>query len=99
MLNSVNLMGRLTDDPVLRQTQDNVSVTTFTLAVNRIGKTDEADFIDIVCWRGTAEHVAKHFVKGSKVVLSGALQTRTWQDKYSNNRKAVEVIADEVWFC
>jgi len=99
MLNSVNLMGRLTDDPILRQTQENVSVTTFTLAVNRDGKSEEADFIDVVCWKGTAEFAAKYFVKGSKVVVSGVLQTRTWQDKYGNNRKAVEVIAKEVFFC
>ncbi len=102
MLNKVMLMGRLTADPVLRQTQSNLSVTTFTLAVNRnYAKKDgsrDVDFIDIVCWRNTADFVAKYFKKGQQVVVSGSLQTRTWQDNNGNNRKAVEVVADEVFF-
>lgn len=103
MLNKVVLMGRLTADPVLRQTQSNqLSVTTFTLAVNRDfarkDGTKDADFIDIVCWRNTAEFAAKYFRKGMQVAVSGALQTRTWKDKDENNRKTVEVVADQVYF-
>lgn len=102
MLNKVMLMGRLTADPILRQTATNLSVTRFTLAVNRsYAKKDgtrEADFFDIVCWRNTADFVAKYFAKGAQVVVSGSLQTRAWKDKEGNNRKTVEVVADEIFF-
>ncbi len=102
MLNKVTLMGRLTADPVLRHTQSNTAVTTFSLAVNRNfaakDGTREADFFDIVCWRNTAEFVSKYFTKGIQVVVSGRLQTRTWKDQQGNNRKSVEIVADEVFF-
>ncbi len=102
MLNKVVLMGRLTADPVLRHTQANTSVATFSLAVNRsfAGKDGvrEADFFDIVCWRNTADFVSKYFTKGIQVVVSGRLQARNWKDQQGNNRKTVEVIADEVFF-
>lgn len=102
MLNKVMLMGRLTADPVLRQTTNNLSVTSFSLAVNRsYAKKDgtrDADFFDIVCWRNTAEFVSKYFTKGTQVVVCGSLQTRTWKDKNDQNRKTVEVVADEVYF-
>ncbi|MDP4153102.1 MAG: single-stranded DNA-binding protein [Bacillota bacterium] len=103
MLNKVMLMGRLTADPVVRYTASNLPVASFSLAVGRnYVKKDssqrETDFIDIVCWRSTAEFVGKYFVKGAQVVVCGSLQTRTWQDKEGKNRKTVEVVADEVYF-
>lgn len=102
MLNKAILMGRLTADPELRKTASDVSVTSFTLAVNRVrGKNEEqpqTDFIDIVAWRGTAEFAAKWFAKGMQVAVSGKIQTRTWEDKNGNKRKSVEVVADEVFF-
>ncbi len=102
MLNKVILMGRLTANPELRHTNSNIPVITFTLAVNRRfarqGEQQQTDFIDIVAWRGTAEFVSKYFTKGQLVAVCGSLQTRTWQDQNGNNRKSVEVSAEEVHF-
>ena len=99
MLNKVILMGRLTADPELRHTQSNIPVTSFTLAVERrYGQEKQTDFLDIVAWRNTAEFVSKWFRKGMLVAVSGRIQTRTWEDKQGNKRKAVEVVADEVFF-
>ncbi|MEG2813521.1 MAG: single-stranded DNA-binding protein, partial [Oscillospiraceae bacterium] len=86
MLNKVILMGRLTADPEHKQTPNGVSVTSFSIAVERnfadkqTGKR-EADFINIVAWRGTADLICKYFSKGRMIALDGSLQTRTYQDK------------------
>lgn len=102
MLNRAILMGRLTKDPTLRQTPNNVSVVTFTLAVERNYQADknnkQADFINIVAWRHTAEFVSKYFTKGQLVAAEGSIQTRSYQDKDGNNRTAFEVVADQVYF-
>ena len=101
-LNIVALMGRLTRDPEMRKTPQGVSVATFTIAVDRSfvkqGEDRQADFIDIVCWRNTADFVCKYFQKGSMIALNGSIQTRTYQDKNGNNRKAFEIVADNVHF-
>jgi single-strand DNA-binding protein len=103
MLNVVALLGRLTADPELKTTTNGNMVTTFTLAVNRsfVGQNGErqADFIDIVAWRATAEFVTKYFKKGQMMALQGSLQTRTYEDKQGNKRKVTEVVADNVHFC
>ncbi len=102
MLNNITLMGRLTKDPELRYTQSNTAVTSFTLAVERdySGKDSEkqVDFIDFIAWRHTAEFLSKYFSKGRMVVAVGRLQTRMWEDKNGNKRKAVEVVAENVYF-
>lgn len=98
MLNTAILMGRLTAAPELRSTQSGTPVCSFTLAVNRRGKDDGADFIDIVAWSKTAEFVSKYFQKGQLVAVKGRIQTRTWEDNNKNKRKAVEVVAEEVHF-
>lgn len=102
MLNNVVLMGRLTADPELRHTPSDVAVTTFALAVDRsyvkTGAERQVDFIDIVVWRSTAEFVCKHFRKGQLVAVQGSIQTRSYQDKDGNKRKAFEVVADKVFF-
>lgn len=102
MLNNVILMGRLTADPELRHTPNDIPVTSFTLAVNRSynksGSEKSADFIDIVAWRNTAEFVSKYFVKGQLVAVEGSIQTRTYQDKEGKNRKAFEIVASNVHF-
>ncbi len=102
MLNRVCLLGRLVADPELRTTSSSISVTSFTVAVSRAyvksGAEREADFIDIVAWRNTAEFVCKYFRKGQLVALEGSLQTRTYTDRDGNKRKAVEVVADNVYF-
>lgn len=102
MLNRITIIGRLTKDPELRYTQNNKAVASFTIAVERdFADADgdrKADFINCVAWSGTAEFVSKYFHKGSMAVVSGRLQTRTYQAKDGGNRVAVEVVADAVYF-
>lgn len=103
MLNRIIIMGRLTRDPELRFTQSGVSVTSFTLAVDRDFKSKEAegkgaDFIDVVVWRQTAEFVCKYFAKGRMAVVDGRLQIREWRDKSGNKRYAPEILAENVYF-
>lgn len=102
MLNRVILMGRLVADPELKTTGTGISVTSFRIAVDRSyvksGEERKADFIDIVCWRQTAEFVCRYFSKGSLIAVEGQLQTRTYQAKDGTNRYVVEVVADNVSF-
>ena len=102
MLNAICLMGRICADLELKHTPNNVSVCSFTLAVERSyvksGAERQADFIDCVAWRGTAEFVCKYFRKGQLAAVQGSIQTRSYQDKDGNKRKAFEVVADNVHF-
>lgn len=102
MLNRVVLMGRLVADPELKNTANGTSVTSFRLAVDRSfvksGEERQADFFDVVAWRGTAEFVCKHFRKGNLIAIDGQLQSRTYQAKDGSNRHTVEVVADNVFF-
>ena len=104
-LNKVVLAGRITADPELKQTPSGVSVLSFTIAVNRsyVSKGSEqgerqADFINVVAWRGTAEFISKYFRKGSAICVTGSIQTRNWQDQQGQRRYATEVVADEAMF-
>jgi single-strand DNA-binding protein len=101
MLNKVMLMGRLTRDPELTTTTTGISVVRFSLAVDRRfvkpGEERQADFINIVAFRQTADFVKKYFVKGQLVCVAGAIQTRTWETDGKKNY-ATEVVADEVHF-
>ena len=103
MLNRIIVMGRMTKDPELRNTQSGTSVTGFTLAVDRDFKDRESgekatDFIDVVAWRGTAEFVCKYFAKGRVAIAEGRLQIREWKDKDGNNRRTAEIVAENVYF-
>lgn len=101
-MNHIDLIGRLTADPELKQTPSGTSVCTFTLAVQRQYKNKDgsrtADFINIVTWRQQAEFVSKYFKKGSQMAVGGSLQTRQYTDKNGNKRTAFEVMADSVEF-
>ena len=103
MLNKIILMGRLTRDPELRQTQSGTKVASFSLAVDRDFKNGdgekETDFIDIVAWRNTAEFVSKYFSKGRMAVVEGRLQIRDWTDRDGGKRRSAEVVAENVYFC
>ena len=102
--NKVILVGNLTADPELKQTGNGVSVCSFTVAVNRrFAKAEQGqqtvDFINVVAWRSTAEFVSRYFKKGSSILVCGQLQTRTWTDTQSGQKRyATEVMADEVTF-
>lgn len=103
MINNVVLMGRLVATPELRNTQTGVAVTSFTIAVERsyarAGEQRQADFIDCVAWRNTAEFISRYFQKGSMIAVTGSIQTRTYDDKNGNKRKATEIIVDQASFC
>lgn len=99
--NQITIAGRLTADPELKQTQSGISVTSFTVAVNRRAKKGEeavADFLPCVAWRQTAEFITKFFRKGSAICVTGSLQTRKWQDQNGNNRVSYEILANEALF-
>ena len=102
MLNRIVIMGRLTRDPELRRTQNGTPVTSVRLAVDRDFKsqdgTKQADFVDVVAWRQTAEFVSKYFTKGRMAVVEGRLQSRDWQDKDGNKRTSIEIVADNFYF-
>ena len=102
MLNGTCLMGRLTRDPELRNTQTGIPVCSFSIACDRNFKNAngerETDFFDCVAWRQTAEFVSRHFTKGRMAVVEGRLQIRAWQDKEGNNRRSAEVVADNAYF-
>lgn len=101
MFNLVVLTGRLTADPELKTTQSGISVTSFSIAVDRryrAGEEKQTDFINVVAWRQSAEFVAKYFKKGNMIGIEGSIQTRKYTDKNGNNRTAFEVVANNVQF-
>lgn len=102
MLNTVSLMGRFTKNPELRYTQSGTPVAAFSLAVERDfadgNGVKGVDYIDCVAWRNTAEFIEKYFTKGSAAAVHGRLQMRTWVDQSGNNRKAVEVKVESIYF-
>ena len=102
-INCCVFTGRLVKEPDFRTTPSGVSVVSFRIAVERSfvkqGEDRQADFIDIVAWRQTAEFVARWFRKGSMIAVQGSIQTRNYEDKQGNKRTAVEVVADNVSFC
>lgn len=102
MLNHITIHGRLTADPELKQTQSGVSVCNLTVAVDRSyknGEEKQTDFFTVICWRGLADMVSKHFAKGKEILVSGEMQSRKWQDNEGNNRVSWEIMANGVDFC
>lgn len=102
MLNRITITGRMTADPELRKTANDISVTSFSIANQRNYKNAdgerETDFFDVTAWRATAEFVTRYFSKGSLITVDGRLETRKYTDKNGNNRVAVEIKADNVYF-
>ena len=99
-MNNVNLIGRLTKAPELKQTASNTSVLTGTLAVNRTFKNQngkrEADFINIVAWRQTAEIITQYCGKGSQIGVTGRIQTRNYENQQGQRVYVTEVVAEHV---
>ena len=100
--NTVTVVGNLTRDPELRYTPSGASNTRFGVAVNRrwmdrnTNEWQEAtSFFDVVCWREMAENVSESLAKGSRVVVTGRLEQRSYEDRDGNRRNVVEIIADE----
>lgn len=102
MINRTILVGRLTRDPELRNTGNGVNVTNFTIAVNRSFKNAsgeyEADFIQIVAWRGLAETICNNIKKGSLVGVDGRIQTRNYEAEDGRTVYITEIVADRVQF-
>lgn len=104
-MNKVVLIGRLTADPELRQTQSGVSTCRFTVAVNRKFKNQngeyDADFISCTAWRQTAEFVSKYFSKGKMIAVEGPLRTGSYTDKNHSDvtHYTTDVFVDGVEFC
>lgn len=102
-MNNVSLVGRLTADPELKYTQNNVAVTRFSIAVDRAytktGEERQADFITITAWNKTAEFICKYFQKGKRIALNGSIRTGSYTDKDGNKRYTFEVWANGVEFC
>lgn len=103
MLNKVILQGRLTAVPELKTTGSGTSVLSFRVACDRSHKGQngerEADFINCVAWRQTAEFISRYFGKGDMILLDGRLQTRDYTDRDGNRRYVTEVVIENVNFC
>lgn len=100
MINSVNLVGRLTRNVEFRVSQSNVAVASFTLAVNRQFKSAngerEADFINCVAFKKTAEILNQYAGKGSQIGVTGSIQTRNYENKDGQRVYVTEVIANNI---
>jgi single-strand DNA-binding protein len=99
--NSITLTGNLTRDPELRFTTGGRGVASFGLAVNRRYQVngewqEQVSFFNIVCWGDLGENVAATLTKGSRCIVSGRLEQRSWETNDGEKRSVVEVIADEV---
>jgi len=98
-MNCINLMGNLTRDVELKTTSTGKVVGAFTIAVPRKMKRDETDFINCVVWQKTAEIIAKYFSKGSKIAVTGELQTRNYEDKDGKKVYVSEIVVNDFYFC
>jgi single-strand DNA-binding protein len=101
--NTVTLVGNVTRDPELRFTNTGQATATFGLAVNRMWtdrqtneRREATSFFDVVCWREMAENVSESLQKGSRVVVTGRLEQRSWETPDGDRRSKIEVVADEV---
>jgi single-strand DNA-binding protein len=91
-------IGRLTREPEMRFTQSGTPVTSFTLAVDRIGKEKAVDFIDVVAWNKTAELCANYLSKGKMACVEGRLEIQNYEAQDGSKRKAAKIIANNVTF-
>jgi single-strand DNA-binding protein len=99
-MNKAILIGRLTRDPEMRTTPQQVAVATFNLAVDRKFKDKDGnrgvDFLGCVAWRGQAEFIGKYIKKGHKISIVGSIQTRTYDDKDGKKVYVTEIVIDEI---
>ena len=100
MINRVVLVGRITKDPELRKTQSGLSTVSFTVACNRRftsqGQEPQADFINCVAWRQTADYMANYVKKGALLGVEGRIQTRNYEDQTGKRVYVTEVVCDSV---
>ena len=101
--NSVTVVGNVTRDPEIRYTQGGQANATFGVAVNRRWQNrqtneweERTSFFNVVCWREMAENVAESIGKGTRVVVTGRLEQRSWETENGDKRSVVEIVADEI---
>jgi single-strand DNA-binding protein len=101
--NSITLVGNITRDPELRFTPSGQPTATFGLAVNRRWQNKQTQdweeatsFFDVVCWREMAENASESLQKGSRVIVTGRLEQRSWENQEGEKRSKIEVVADEI---
>jgi single-strand DNA-binding protein len=99
--NNISLVGNVTREPELRYTQGGQAVTKFGLAVNRRWQQagewkEQVSFFDVVCWGQLGENAATSLAKGTRVVVTGRLEQRSYETAQGEKRSSVEVVADEV---
>ncbi|MCP5029563.1 MAG: single-stranded DNA-binding protein [Actinomycetia bacterium] len=101
--NNVDLVGNVTRDPELRFTPSGQAVATFGLAVNRRWQNrqtqeweEAVSFFDIVCWAQMAENVSESVTRGTRIMVTGRLEQRSWENQEGEKRSKVEVVADEI---
>lgn len=98
-INQVILMGRLTRDPEVRTTTSGKTITSFSIAVDRGGQEDAADFFDITAWEKLGELVSQYLSKGRRCLVQGRLRQDSWDDKETGKKRSkVEVVATDVTF-
>ena len=95
-MNNINITGRLTAEPELRFTQNSTAVCSFTLAVKRPHSKDSTDFLPCVVWRQGAEYLSKYAHKGDLIGASGAMVSRSYEDKEGKKRTSYDVLCDNV---
>lgn len=100
--NNVTIIGRLTADPELKQTNSGLNTCRINVAVNRSFSKDKeqtADFITVTAWRQTADFICKYFSKGKMIAIQGEIRTGNYTDNNGNKHYTFEVLADNVSFC
>ena len=97
-MNRVVLVGRLTKDPELRKTKDDISVVKFTMAIARKGDKDKADYINCNAWRGLADTISKYVKKGQKLALEGRIETNSYDAQDGTKRYTTEIQVDNITF-
>ena len=101
-MNKCELVGRLTKDPELKLTSNQTAYCNFTIAVDRRFKDSngqrQADFINCVAWKQTAQFIQKYFHKGGRIGIVGSIQTRSYEDQQGAKHFVTEVIVDEAEF-
>lgn len=102
MSNNVTLVGNLTREPELKYTPSGAAVAKFGLAVNRFytnrsgERVEQTDFFNVNAWRNLAENIAESLTTGTRVIVSGRIQSRSWETEEGQRRTVVEIEADEV---
>lgn len=98
-INQVILMGRLTRDPEMRTTTSGKTIASFSLAVDRVGQDDQADFFDVTAWEKLGELVNQYLSKGRRCLVQGRLRQDSWDDKETGKKRSrIEVVATDVTF-